>query len=192
MEEGQGAPTTLRTDLALELHREHTLLYVMAARMRETAEWFERGTGFDPARIRRGLEVHRRYLLEVHQPNDERVAKALARSKSAAIRAALAECRAQHPKAQEFQREAEALVREVPAPKSEAARSLARLYREEADRVEKHHAHEEETLYWHLERHLSAAVRHRLLAEVQRVDETRVGAEVALVSWASQLHPAAD
>jgi hemerythrin-like domain-containing protein len=180
------------SDLALELYREHTLLSVLAARMRETADGIERTRRFDASRMKRGLDVHRRFVLEVHLPNDERVQEYLRRVRDPAVRRTLDECRAQHEKSREFPARAEALAREVAPGGGEAARRLSELYREEADRLEKHHAQESEVLYANLDRRLAPVLRRRLLGQILKVDASRIGGEVALIAWASQLHPAAE
>ncbi len=190
-EEGSsGRPRS--NDLGLELYRQQTLLAIMTARMRETAGALEHRTAFDLARLRRALEVHRRYLLEVHLADEERLARTIARTKVEAANPLLKVLRAAHPKAVEFEQEAEALLERGLAPGSETVHRLARLFTEEADRIDQHQAWETENLHGHIDAWLPKPVQSRLLAQIRRFNAARVDAEIALISWASQLHPSAD
>ena len=47
-------------------------------------------------------------------------------------------------------------------------------------------------LYANLDRRLAPVLRRRLLGQILKVDASRIGGEVALIAWASQLHPAAE
>ncbi len=182
--------SSLTTDLALELMRQHTLLSIMAARMRETASVLQRATRIDGPRLDRALEVHRRYLIEVHEENEARLDRALAAASSPQVRAQLKECAASHPLSQEFHDAARSLRDASPEPAARAAR-LAALFKAEADRLEQHHEREGE-VYRRLDRWLSPGVRRRLLSELRRFDAAHINAEIALISWASQIHASAD
>jgi hypothetical protein len=178
-------------DLALELYREHTLLFVLAARLRETADRLERAPLRSPERLRTGLEVHRRFVLQVHLPNDELVGAALTRSRDAHVRGLLVECAAAHAGSVAFPEDVEVALAEpghLAAPRPD----LAALYRAEADRLETHHERESEFLYPRLDAVLSSSTRQQLLQEVLRIDLGRIGAEIALLSWAASLHPTSD
>jgi len=179
-------------DLALELYRQQTLLSVMTARMRETAARLEAGNPVDPARVRRALDVHRRFLLDVHDADEERIAQAIVAAQPTTARKVVAECRAEHPRAEAFLRGAMALLPGDLSPCSDGRRRLASLFADEADRIDRHQAWEDEKLHTHLNEWLSPTVRKRLLDEIRRFNAVRVDAEIALVSWASQLNPSAD
>ncbi len=184
--------TSFRTELGLELYRQHTLLSVMAARMRESADALDRGSKLEPTRLQRGLDAHRRFLIEVHHEDERHLASALAGVSDPAVRRALAECAEEHPTEAEFQRNASQLLGEGSLHDRKTARRLSRLFREEAGRIEAHHAREEEAIYRHLEQILPAATLAKLLRAVRAFDNERITAEIALSSWASQLHPSSD
>ena len=189
--EDRGAAAPPLNDLSLELMRQHTLVSVMTARMRETAEGLARGSTPDPRRIERALAVYRAFHLEVHHADEALLARSLARVRAPEVKALLADCAREHPLAEEFERNVRAALRGDLAARGPAALRLAQLFREEADRVEAHHEREDE-VYRTLDRYLSAAVRRRLLAQIRRFDGPRIAAEIALIAWASQIHPSAD
>jgi hypothetical protein len=184
-------PKTSENDLILELTRQHTLLQVMAARMRETAEVLEHSTRPDPRRIERALNLHRRYLIEVHHPNDQLVQSALAKSRRASVRALLARCAVEHLKAEEFQRDVRAIVEKSGPITPVTAKKIAEKFRAEADRVEEDHEAEDE-VYAQLDELIPLTERQKLFEQIRRFDVSRAGAETALIAWASQIHPAAD
>ncbi len=189
-EEGNGRPRS--NDLGLELFRQQTLLQIMTARMRETASALERGAAVDLSRLRRAIDAHRRYLLEVHEADEEALARTLARTKVEAAEPLLRELRAARPRAHDFERQAEELIAQGPAPGSESAHRLSRLFAEEAERIDRQQAWESESLHAHIDAWLAKPVQSRLLAQIRRFNAARVDAEIALISWASQLHPSAD
>lgn len=190
-EERPGRGKVPLDDLSLELMRQHTLLSVMTARMRETGEALTRGAVPEPKRIDRALEVYRKFHLEVHHADEARLAKALARSRAAAVRAYLADCAREHPRGEAFEKAVREGMRGDLAPRGPAAARLAELFRAEADRVDQHHEHEDE-VYRSIDRYLTPAVRKRLLGEIRRFDGPRIAAEIGLIAWASQIHPSAD
>jgi hemerythrin-like domain-containing protein len=179
-------------DLGLELYRQQTLLSVMTARMRETASRLLLGNPVDPERIRRGLDVHRRFLLNVHDADEDRVARALEKERPDAARKLVAECRREHARAETFLGAVQVLLGQDLAPGSEARTRMSTLFAEEADRIDRHQTWEDEKIHPHLDTWLSRPVRSKLLEEIRRFNAARVDAEIALVSWASQLHPSAD
>ncbi|MCI4364097.1 MAG: hypothetical protein L3K13_07370 [Thermoplasmata archaeon] len=164
----------------------------MAARLRETAEGLERARSIPTVRLRRALDAHRRFLVEVHQANEEEVLAHLRETKSRAARAAAALCEREHPAALAFQQSAAELAQNDVVPGSDRARALASLFRTEAERIERHHVSEEENLYAHLREWLPGPLFARLGAKVLRRDAASADAESALVSWSAQLHPSAD
>ncbi|MCI4345372.1 MAG: hypothetical protein L3K07_01245 [Thermoplasmata archaeon] len=181
-----------RTDLVLELQRQHTLLQVLAGRLRETAEGLERAPSIPAGRLRQALDAHRRFLVELHQANEEEILAHLRETKIRGARAAAALCEREHPAALAFQQSAAELAPDEVAPRSDRGRALAKLFRAEAERIERHHVSEEENLYAHLRDWLPSPLFARLGAKVLRRDAASVAAESALVSWSAQLHPAAD
>jgi hemerythrin-like domain-containing protein len=174
------------------LQRQHTLLQVMAARLRETAEGLERASAIPPGRLRQALDAHRRFLVELHQANEEEITTRLRKTGRRAAQAAAALCEREHPAALNFQRSAAELAQNEVSPGSDRARALAKLFRSEAERIERHHISEEEPLYAHLREWLPRPVLTRLGSEVRRRDAERVSAESALISWSSNIHPASD
>ncbi len=189
--EGRGSGTPPLNDLSLELMRQHTLVSVMTARMRETAEGLARGSTPDPRRIERALAVYRAFHLEVHHADEALLARSLAKVAAPEVRTLLSECAREHPLAEGFEASVRSALKGELAPRGPAALRIARLFREEADRVEQHHEREDE-VYRTLDRYLSAAVRRRLLGQIRRFDGPRIAAEIALIAWASQIHPSAD
>lgn len=185
-------PRPTSNDLGLELYRQQTLLAILSARMRESAARLERGAVLDPARVRRGVDAHRRYLREVHDANVERLARTVARSDSDAAAPVLERLAGARPRAEAFERDVEAILGRGVAPGSEGAHRLARLFAQEADRIDQEATWETENLHARLDAWLTPTAQSRLLAEIRRFDAARVDAEIALVSWASQLHPSAD
>jgi hypothetical protein len=179
-------------DLALELFRQQTLLQVLTARLREVAAAIERIGRVDAARLRRTLDVHHRYVVEVHEADDERLARALLARKVDAAAPLVATARAGRPAALDFEHAAEAFLDPATAAAPEGPGRLARLLAVEADRIDQHLAWEADRLHAHLEAWLPRPARSRLLAQIRRFDAARVDAEIALVSWASQIHPSAD
>lgn len=188
-EDEPGASRARSSDLALELYRQQTLLQILTARMRETAAALERRGSFDPARLRRALDAHKRYLLEVHEVDEQRLARAIARGRAAAVAPLLATLREGPVRALEFERAVEARL-EDPSPSG--ARDLARRFAAEAERIDLHQVWEAERIHAHIDRWLARPTQRRLLAEIRRFNAARVDAEIALISWASQLHPSAD
>ncbi|MCI4368268.1 MAG: hypothetical protein L3K09_01715 [Thermoplasmata archaeon] len=178
-------------DLALELMREHTLLNVMAARMRESADGLERGNPVNRVRLERGLEVHRRYLIEVHHEHERLVDEALAASRDPTARARADDCALEHPKAAAYQGAVRALLAKTRGSAAPDGVALGRLIRQEADRLEEHHGKEDD-VYRRLDRLLAPAERARLLGAIRTFDASHVSAEIALIAWAAQIHPSAD
>jgi len=179
-------------DLALELFRQRTLLQILAGRMRETAANLERVGSFDPARLRRALDAHRRFLREVHLTDGKQLLAAVPARHSEAtwdFRLALGDCEAQ---AAEFERKAEALVAREGLDGTGEARRLSKLFEAEADRVERFLNWEGDQLHARIVGWLPRSAQSRLLGRLRRFDAARIDAEIALISWASQLHPSAD
>lgn len=192
---GNGADASGRrrsNDLGLELYRQRTLLQIMAARLRETSGGVERGASIDLARIRRALDVHHRFLIEVHHADAERVARAVAKQEVAAAGGVLAELEKGRTRAAEFENSASTLVAQGVAGHSENAHRLAQLVHSEADRIDQFQGWEAERLHAHLDDWLPKPIQSRLLGQIRKFDAARVDAEIALISWASQLHPSAD
>ena len=179
-------------DLVLELYRQQTLLQILTARMRETASVLEHRGTFDVARLRRGLDVHRRYLLDVHEADEERLVRSLARRRVVEAEAFLQELNAARASAVAFERTVEDHIAASADRPGETARDLARLVSAEAERIDHHQQWEAERLHGRLDEWLPRATQGRLLAQIRKFDAARVDAEIALISWASQLHPSAD
>ncbi len=179
-------------DLALELFRQRTLLQILSGRMRETSAGLERVGSFDPARLRRALDAHRRFLREVHLSDGKRLAEAIPPRHSEAawdFRRALGDSEA---KAAEFERKAESLVAREGLDGTGEARRLSKLFAEEADRIEQFQVWEADQLHPSVVAWLPKTASSRLLAQLRRFDAARIDAEIALIAWASQLHPSAD
>lgn len=179
-------------DLRLELFRQQTLLQVMAARMRETAAGLDGGFSVGPERLARAADVHARFLLEVHRTDDARILAALAEVPRAPTRSLARQVAEDLQRAEEFQQVLARAIAKGAAPTGGEARRLANLFRDEADRIDRHQAREVEGLDDRLDAWLSPDRRRQLLAEMRAFDSARVDAEVALVSWAAQIHPSSD
>lgn len=179
-------------DVAVDLQRQHTLLQMMSERLRESATAMEL-TGTVPAsRLERALDVHRRFLVEVHLANEDEVATRLRQSGASAARKLADRCAREHPHAAQFERAAALLLEAHGEQGSVHVTRLAELFRGEADRIERHHLAEEEPLIRNLDRWLAPQDRADLARGIRRRDAVRADAEDALVSWSAELHPAAD
>lgn len=185
-------PRPRSNDLGLELYRQQTLLQVMASRLRETAGGLDGGFPVTPDRLARALDVHERFLLGVHHVDDERVLTALEGRADVPVDTLRRQNREDAERAQEFEETLRRAVRKGSRPTGAEARRLANLLRDEADRIDRHQAREVEGLDDRLEEWLPADRRAELLREIRAFDASRVDAEVALVSWASQIHPSSD
>jgi hypothetical protein len=179
-------------ELEAELRRQHTLLQMMAERMRESATAWEVTGGSRGPRLRRALDVHRRFLIEVHQTDEEELLAVARELGPPAVRAAAAKCAQEHPRAAQFERSADELLGRLGSGSSSEAGALSALFREEAERIERHHLFDEEPLYAHLSEWLPPSERARITASVRRRDGTRADAEGMLVSWSAQLHGSSD
>jgi hemerythrin-like domain-containing protein len=186
------AGESFRSDLALELYRQHTVLNMMASRMRQTADILGTTQRVDAARIQRALDVHRSYLIEVHHTNEDKVARALEKIPDPDIRQALEICLREHPKADAFQSAAAAATEAGSRSPDSSARRLAELFRQEADRIDEHHQKEEQLLYLKLDRVLSETAQAAVLRSILEFNSQHANAETALTSWASQLTPSSD
>lgn len=178
-------------DLILELYRQHTLLYVMAARLRESADVLQRSKRPDPKRIERALDLHRRFLIDVHQVNDRMVQDALRDLGRKELTSFLDRCAKEDLKPEEFQEQVRRLMSDGMAPGAPSTLKMAELIRKEADRIEEDHGGEDE-VYRKLDTLLHPSVRHDLVQHIRQIDVQRIGAEIALIAWASQIHASAD
>jgi hypothetical protein len=180
-----------KDDLILELYRQHTLLYVMAARLRESADVLQRSKRPDPKRIDRLLDVHRRYLIDIHQVNDQMVQDALAKLGRKELAAFLERSGKERKKSEEFQQQMRLLMKQGMPPGDPSTLRMVDLIRKEADRVEEDHSREDE-IYRTLDALLGAPERKDLLQRIRQVDSERIGAEIALIAWSSQIHASSD
>jgi hypothetical protein len=180
-----------KDDLILELYRQHTLLYVMAARLREAAEVLQRSKRPDPKRLERLLDVHHRYLVETHLVNDRMVQEVLMKLGRKELDPFLERCAKEQVKAEDFERQMRLLMTGgKPAEGPEAVR-MADLVRKEADRIEDDHGREDD-VYRTLDTLLNSATRKDLLTRIRQVDSQQIAAEIALIAWSSQIHASAD
>lgn len=179
-------------DLGLELYRQRTLLQIMTARLRETSGGVERGTSLDLGRIRRALDVHHRFLVEVHHADAERLARMMARQEAAGAGELLTELEKAKGRALEFEAIAQGLLDQGVTGRSENAHRLSQLFHAEAERVDQFQAWEADRLHARIDEGLPKAQQTRLLSQLRKFDSARVDAEIALISWASQIHPSAD
>lgn len=189
-EEPAGRPRS--NDLALELFRQRTLLQILAGRMRETGAGLERVGSFEPARLRRALDAHRRFLREVHVADGKLLLETVPpRHAEAAwdLRRVLGDSEVQ---AAEFERRAEALVAREGLDGTGEARRLSKMFYAEADRVEQFLNWEADHLHARVVGWIPRSAQTRVLGRLRRFDAARIDAEIALISWASQLHPSAD
>lgn len=191
-----GNPRPERThaegDLAFELYRQHTLLVIMATCLRRTSESLTDPLGIDLKRIRRALDVHRDYLVQVHYPDEDLVNEALESKTDPRVFDALVECKAEHPRAQAFQQRVASLLRPTEISTTRTAEEVAQAFRSEADRIEMHLSREEEMIGSHLAEWVPLAQQNRLLTKIRKFDAPRIAAEVGILVWASELGPSAD
>jgi hypothetical protein len=171
--------------------REHTELQVVAERFRQIADALERGDGSAAKDAAEGVEVHRRFLIGVHQRREALIAAELQNSVEGPVRNALAKCAAEHPVADRFQKEATAVLRQSPISKADAHR-LAALMRAEADRFAEHHRWEADSIYHAVRGHLAPEVVERLTAAMRPLAGETAAAQTALTAWTSHANPASD
>ncbi len=149
---GEGSSKLRRTaadgDLGFELYRQHTLLVILGTCLRRSSEGTADHRGPDLRLVERALEVHRDYVVRVHYPDVELVNGALEAKADPRVAAALAECKAEHGRADDFQRKMNELLRTAGTASAtdETDRALAKALRDEADRLERHLTREEEML----------------------------------------------
>ncbi|MCI4340672.1 MAG: hypothetical protein L3J73_05355, partial [Thermoplasmata archaeon] len=117
-------------DPIVTIYREHTELQVMAERFRQIADALERTERPARADALEALEVHRRFLVGVHQRREAIVAAELRPGVDPMVRAAFARCAVEHPIADQFQADAAELLRAATLHPV-AARGLASLLRAE-------------------------------------------------------------
>lgn len=193
---GVGSSKLRRTaadgDLGFELYRQHTLLVILGTCLRRSSEGTPDHRGPDLRLVERALEVHRDYVVRVHYPDVELVNGALEAKADPRVAAALVECKAEHARAQGFQRRTNELLRTAGTATDETDRALAKALRDEADRMEQHLTREEEMLNGRLNDALTPAQQTRLLNQIRRFDAPRIAAEIAVLVWASELGPSAD
>jgi hypothetical protein len=160
--------------------------------MRETATALENGATPDESRLRRALDVHHRFLVEVHRTDEERVTRFPPHSTPTVALATRTRCDLDHEGALQFETHLEGALKTGAGSKGDRARALGVLFREEADRIDRHVAWEEDAFTKLIDESMSRTDQARLLRDMRRFDAARVDAEIALVSWASNLHPSSD
>jgi hypothetical protein len=178
--------------LAAELDRQHSLVEMLAGRLRESADALDEGRPLDPDRIRRAIRVHRGFLIEFHIPCDLAVAAELATIRAPRLSRLLRECAAEPKRAADFQRAALALVGGPRARDSIGSHAMGFLVRAEADRIEAHHSDDAAVIGPGIATWIPFARRRALFTQIRRRYREHVKDEAALVAWASQNHPSAD
>jgi hypothetical protein len=196
MSEISGAPHAApearrRTDLSLELLRQHTLLQLMTARMNETAEALDLALPYPMQHLERAMAVHRDYLIEVHHRLESLLRGHLTSVAAPEVRSLLAECASSHPMADLFQKELRVVVEKEPGLGSATRARMAALIRAEAQRIETHHAREE-SVYVNLHQYLPGAAEAEIVKAACGFDPARIAAEIELMAWASSVHPSSD
>jgi len=178
-------------DPIVTILREHTELQPVAERFRQIADALDQGESSSGADALEGIEVHRRFLIEVHQRREAAFAAEVGPSADANVRSALAKCRAEHPLAGRFQTESRACLGKTPLSAASAHR-LAELMRAEADRIVEHHRWEAETIYHAVRGKLSKEVVIRLDAAMRPLVGEAAAAQAGLVAWTSHANPTSD
>ncbi|HEV2519955.1 MAG TPA: hypothetical protein VGX00_04965 [Thermoplasmata archaeon] len=174
------------------MFRQHSLVEMLSARMLETADALDHDLPVTPERVRRALRIHRGFLIEFHIPSDAWVAGELRAVRSSRVERVVRECASEPKRAAEFQASAGALIESSLSPGSLAAHTLATIFRTEAGRIERHHAEEGEVVEPGLGGWVPPSRRRGLLSQIRRLYRTHVKDELALVAWASQIHPSSD
>lgn len=180
------------SDPVLHLQREHTLLQQLAARMREVADALHRHDPESTEEAGRGLAIHKEILVELHHAKEALLADAVREVPNHGRDSPLAQCDAAHPKAREFQRDAELALAEARRGVAAARERLAALFRAEADRLMVHHGEEEAKLYKDLEKLLPRRAQERLAELFHGFSAKSSAAEARLAAWSSKLSPASD
>ena len=184
-------PPPTSEDPIVAVFREHTDLQVLAARLHEVAASLERPDRAPATDAAEGVEVHRRFVLEVHLPREAAIAAALHGAAPPEVTRALERCRAEHEASIAFGRDARRLLAESPLS-ADGRRQLIALLRSEADRLVEHHREEDETIYRPMHHRLLPDQLARLQASARELAGAAAAAQERLSAWSSRLHASAD
>lgn len=191
-ETGPTRHSGISTDPILHLQREHTLLQQLSARMREVADALHRHEPEAADEASHGLAIHREIVIELHHAKEALLADAVREVPNHGRDAPLAACGQAHPKAGEFEKEAERALGDLRRGVAASADRLAALFRAEADRLLAHHGDEEGKLYKDLEKLLPQRAQQRLAELFHAFSAKSSAAEARLAAWSSKQHPASD
>lgn len=184
-------PTTATDDPIVAVFREHTDLQVLAARLQEVAAQLERKERVSAADAVEGVEVHRRFVVDVHLRREAAIAAAVRPLAPAGVVRALERCPAEHDASAAFEAEARRLLAESPLS-AEGRRRLAAVLRREADRLVEHHREEDESIYRPLHRHLTPEQLRTLAPIARDFAGAAAAAQERLSAWSSRVHASAD
>jgi hemerythrin-like domain-containing protein len=178
-------------DPFVPIFREHTELQMLATRLHELASQLERGERVPSSDLTEALEVHRRFLVGVHHRRESMIATAVGSSAGPAVAAAFERCRREHPKAERFESDLQALL-DAPPSGAEPLRGVAALLQREADRIVEHDRQEDEAIHRIIHHTISASTRASLVEGARELAGEAAAAEGRLSSWTSHSNPAAD
>ncbi len=187
-DEGE-APVT--DDPIVPVFREHTELQLLAARFQQMASELEHGEAVTVAQLLEAVEVHQRFLLQVHHAREREFAAAVRPVAPPAVVRALERCATVHPEASRFETEARSLLAAGPLTR-ERRQALAQALQREAERIVDHHREEDETIYRPLHHHLPPPVLDRLLASMHALAGEAAAAQARLVAWSSRVNASSD
>jgi len=173
------------------IRREHTELQMLASRFHEVAAQVERGEPVTKADLAEGVEVHRRFLVELHHRREALIADALGATAGSAVAAAFARCRAEHPKAVEFESAAQALL-SAPGFGSAQLHRVAALFEREATRIVEHTKDEDDAIHRVVVDAVPPNVRAAFVEKTRALDSEAAAAEERLLAWSSRSNASSD
>ena len=188
----QAEPPARSLDPVAILRRDNTLLEMLATGFRRLGSSLDTTTALDEKRIEEGLEIHRRFLVEIHHTIVEMLDGALDQLPGSPLKAARGACRREHDAAvrasEGFRRDFDAVRRREPGARN---RFKAALFAE-ADRWTAHARAEEENLFAQLPDSFRREAAAHVGDLVRRFRAESSAVEERLSSWTSSWGPASD
>lgn len=178
-------------DPIVPIFHEHNELQVLATRFHEVASQLERGESVPASEISAGVEVHRRFLVEVHHAREAEIAAAVRPTAPPAVIRALDRCGTVHAEATRFEEEARALLGKGSIP-AERRKAIALAFHKEAERMLEHHKEEDETIYRPIHHALTPEVHARLVRAMHALSGKTAAAQELLTGWTSHRNPSSD
>lgn len=178
-------------DPIVPIFHEHNELQVLATRFHEVAAQLERGETVPVSELSAGVDVHRRFLIEVHHAREADIAAAVRPTAPPEVVRALDRCGVVHAEAARFEEEARALLGKGPIS-ADRRKALALAFHREAERMLEHHKEEDETIYRPIHHVLSPDAHRRLMGAMHAMSGKTAAAQELLTGWTSHRNPSSD